>query len=82
VESIRCREKLLKIEPRTKVLVACGHSDAENRDELIQAGAKGFVGKAFPLAELLKTVREPLDFDRSKARANLYESRYRLWLGF
>ena len=59
----QCLEELLKVEPKVKVLVSSGYSDAENRDELIQVGAKGFVGKPFQMTQLLKTVREVLDSD-------------------
>ncbi|MGO9571804.1 MAG: response regulator, partial [Desulfomonilaceae bacterium] len=59
----RCLEELLKVEPKVKVLISSGYSDAENRDELIQVGAKGFVGKPFQMTQLLKTVREVLDSD-------------------
>ncbi len=58
-----CLEELMKVEPKVKVLVSSGYSDAEKRDDLIQVGAKGFVGKPFQMTQLLKTVREVLDSD-------------------
>ena len=53
----RCLEELLKIHPGLKVLIASGYSDAKSRDDLLQAGAKGFVAKPFQMSQLLKTVR-------------------------
>jgi two-component system, cell cycle sensor histidine kinase and response regulator CckA len=57
----RCLKELLKIEPQVKVLVASGYSDSDNRDELIEAGAKGYVAKPYHMADLLRTVREILN---------------------
>jgi len=54
-------EQLLQVAPDIKVLIASGYSDAKNRDELLDAGAKGFVGKPFEMAQLLKAVRGVLD---------------------
>jgi PAS domain S-box-containing protein len=59
----QCLEELLKIEPSLKVLIASGYSDADNKEELIQAGAKGFVEKPFQIAELLQALRDVLDTD-------------------
>jgi len=57
----QCLEELLKIHPGLKVLIASGYSDAKSRDDLLQAGAKGFVGKPFQMSQLLKTIRKVLD---------------------
>ena len=57
----QCLEELLKTNSKVKVLIASGLSDTENRRELIEAGAKGFVGKPFRMSELTKTVRQALD---------------------
>ncbi len=43
----KCLDTLLKIQPEVRVLIASGHSEAENRDELLLAGAKGFVASPF-----------------------------------
>jgi two-component system, cell cycle sensor histidine kinase and response regulator CckA len=55
-----CLDALLKIQPNVRVLIASGYSDSDKREELIQAGAKGFVGKPFEMAQLLKAVRDAL----------------------
>jgi two-component system cell cycle sensor histidine kinase/response regulator CckA len=57
----QCLEELLKIHPGLKLLIASGYSDAKSRDDLLQAGAKGFVGKPFQMSQLLRTVRQVLD---------------------
>ncbi len=59
----QCLEELLGIDPGVKVLIASGYSDAHNREELVEAGATGFVGKPFHMAELLRTLRDALDAD-------------------
>ncbi len=59
----QCLEELLKIDPRLKVVIASGYSDADNREELIRAGARGFVGKPFQMTELLQALRDVLDAD-------------------
>jgi two-component system cell cycle sensor histidine kinase/response regulator CckA len=63
IGGMQCLEELLKIEPSLKVLIASGYSDADNKEELIQAGAKGFVEKPFQIAELLQALRDALDTD-------------------
>ena len=58
-----CLAQLLKIDPQLKTIIATGYSDEANRDELIEAGAKGFVSKPLEMAQFLRTVREVLDRD-------------------
>jgi two-component system, cell cycle sensor histidine kinase and response regulator CckA len=57
----QCFEKLRMIEPKVKVVFASGYSDTESKEELIEAGGGGFVGKPFQMARLLSTVRKVLD---------------------
>jgi CheY-like chemotaxis protein len=58
----QCLQELLKIEPSLRVLIASGYSDAENREELVRSGAKGFVGKPFRRfgCRLIRNSRGPL----------------------
>lgn len=56
-------EELLKIDPKLKVLIASGYSDTYDREELVRAGARGFVGKPFHMTELLQALRDDLDAD-------------------
>jgi two-component system cell cycle sensor histidine kinase/response regulator CckA len=57
----KCIEALLGINPAVKVVIASGYSESEHRTGLIEAGAKGFVGKPYAANKLLKTIREVLD---------------------
>lgn len=57
----QCLQELLRIDPMAKVLIATGYSDSAKREDLIAAGAKGFVTKPFTLTQLLRDVREILD---------------------
>jgi two-component system, cell cycle sensor histidine kinase and response regulator CckA len=59
----QCLEELLKIDPSLKVLIASGYSDTYNKEELVRAGASGFVGKPFHMTELLRALRDVLDTD-------------------
>jgi two-component system cell cycle sensor histidine kinase/response regulator CckA len=56
-----CLERLLKIEPLAKVLIASGYAAEGQTKEGIETGAKGFVGKPFDMRQMLHTVREVLD---------------------
>jgi PAS domain S-box-containing protein len=57
----KCLEKLLKINPKAKIVVASGFSTIEPIKETVEAGAKGFIGKPYEMKGFLKVVREVLD---------------------
>ena len=57
----KCLQELLKLNPEVKVLIASGYSINGQVKESMEAGAKGFVGKPYQLADLLNTVRAVLD---------------------
>ena len=57
----KCLEKLLKINPKAKIIVVSGFSDLEPMKETVEAGAKGFIGKPYEMMGFLKVVREVLD---------------------
>jgi PAS domain S-box-containing protein len=59
----QCLEEILKICPRTKVLIASGYSANGPTKEAVGAGAKGFVTKPYDMHTMLRTVREVLDGD-------------------
>ena len=58
-----CLEKLLKMNPRLKVIIASGYSINGPTKEVIEAGAKGFISKPYDMRGMLKTVRKILDED-------------------
>ena len=57
----RCLRELLRMDPGVRVLVASGYAFNGNAGEIAKAGAAGFIGKPYPIAELLAKVREILD---------------------
>jgi signal transduction histidine kinase/CheY-like chemotaxis protein len=57
----KCLEKLLKINPKAKIVVASGFSNIEPIKETVEAGAKGFIGKPYEMKGFLNVVREVLD---------------------
>jgi len=59
----KCYEEILKINPKSKILIVSGYSANGPGKEAIKAGAKGFVGKPFDVSHLLETIREILDED-------------------
>jgi CheY-like chemotaxis protein len=59
----RCLEKLLKMNPRVKVIIASGYSINGPTKEVLEAGAKGFISKPYDMRGMLKTVRRILDED-------------------
>ncbi len=54
-------EKLKEINPHIKLIFASGYLDPRAKDELLKAGAKGFLQKPYIIEEVLKKVREVLD---------------------
>jgi CheY-like chemotaxis protein len=57
----KCLDKLLKISPRTKVLVASGYAFDGTLEEAVEAGARGFIGKPYEIKQMLQVIREVLD---------------------
>ena len=56
----KCLEELLKFDPHARVLIASGYA-AENRlNQVVAAGAKGFIGKPYRLSDLMNNIRELL----------------------
>ena len=56
----QCLQEILKLDPKTKVLIASGYSPDGTLREPLEGGAKGFVGKPFNLKQLLRTIRDAL----------------------
>ncbi|MFH1134678.1 MAG: PAS domain S-box protein [Pseudomonadota bacterium] len=57
----KCLLELLQINPLVKIVISSGYSIMGQVKKSIEAGAKGFVGKPYQLADLLTTVRAVLD---------------------
>jgi two-component system, cell cycle sensor histidine kinase and response regulator CckA len=57
----QCLKHLRLLSPDLKVLIATGYADLENKEELINAGARGIIKKPFMMRDLMKTVRSLLD---------------------
>ncbi len=57
----QCLEEILKLDPKTKVIVASGYSTRQEVKETVQMGAKGVISKPFTTRQLLKVVRQTLD---------------------
>jgi signal transduction histidine kinase/CheY-like chemotaxis protein len=56
----RCLEKLLKMDPRARVLVISGYSGAGAVERALEGGAKGFISKPFQMKQLLQALRAHL----------------------
>lgn len=57
----KCLIDLLAINDRAKVLMTSGYSPSQQIEDLIQAGAAGFLNKPYRPEELLLSIREILD---------------------
>jgi PAS domain S-box-containing protein len=57
----RCLTKLRKINPDTKVLIASGYSPNASLRKTLDAGACGFIGKPYQIADLLKKARDVIE---------------------
>jgi len=56
----RVLEKIIRISPKTKVLLASGFSEQERYQGLMEMGAAGFIGKPFNVRSLLGKIRSIL----------------------
>jgi CheY-like chemotaxis protein len=56
-----CLKRILKIDPKVRVLIASGYAADQSRKRLIEAGASEFIAKPFEAKDLLGAVRRVLD---------------------
>jgi DNA-binding NarL/FixJ family response regulator len=56
----KCLQELLRFDPAARILIASGYSAQAQAGELLQAGAKGYIGKPYQLKELASRVREAM----------------------
>ncbi len=59
----KCLQKLLKLDPSVKVVIASGYSANGHGKDALSSGARGFIGKPYQLKELAAMIREALDND-------------------
>ena len=57
----QCLAGILRVNPEARVLIASGHSVNGQAEELLETGAKGFLGKPYDMRQFLTTVREVID---------------------
>ena len=58
---LKCLERIMARDPRTRVLVASGYSTRNQAEQTRSRGASGFLPKPYRLPDLLGRVREILD---------------------
>jgi PAS domain S-box-containing protein len=59
----QCLAKILRIDPKAKIIIASGYSENGPASSAIASGAKGFVQKPYKMRQLLTMIREVLDKD-------------------
>ena len=57
----KCLQELLQMDSNAKIIIASGYSFSGHVKKSMEAGAVGYVGKPYQLADLLNTVREVLE---------------------
>jgi len=57
----RCLQKLIKINPGAKVIIASGYSIDVSGKDAIESKSKGFIRKPYSVREMLNLVRDVLD---------------------
>jgi len=59
----KCLEELLKMNPKSRIIIASGYSINGPAKEVLEAEAKGFISKPYDMRGMLQTVRKILDED-------------------
>lgn len=59
----KCLEELLKMNPKSRIIIASCYSTNGPAKEVLEVGAKGFISKPYGIKQMLKVVREALDED-------------------
>jgi len=59
----KCLEELLKMNPKSRIIIASGYSINGPAKKVLEAGAKGFISKPYDMRGMLQTVRKILDKD-------------------
>ncbi len=53
-------QELLQLDAEVRVLIASGYSAGREQEQVMAAGAKGFIGKPYHFQQLARQVREAL----------------------
>jgi two-component system cell cycle sensor histidine kinase/response regulator CckA len=56
--------RMKSLNPKVKVIFGTGYLDPELKTELLNLGARGFLSKPYSQDELLKRIRELIDYDK------------------
>jgi PAS domain S-box-containing protein len=56
-----CLEKLLLMDPEIRVVIASGYSVNWDKNEALEAGAKGFIRKPYEIKQMLEVLRQAID---------------------
>ncbi len=56
----RCLQELLQLDAEVRVLIASGYSAGREQEQVMAAGAKGFIGKPYQFQQLARQVGEAL----------------------
>ncbi|MBN1276737.1 MAG: response regulator [Deltaproteobacteria bacterium] len=59
---LKCFDELVKIDPDIKVIIASGYALEGNLKNKVETGPSDFISKPYQLPELLKKIRDVLDF--------------------
>lgn len=57
--------RMKSVDPRVKVIFGTGYLDPDLKTELLNLGARGFLAKPYSQDELLRRIRELIDYDKS-----------------
>ena len=62
----KCLQEVIRMDPAAKVVIASGYSPNEQLNQMLDAGALGYIGKPYRLTDLLKKVKEVLNLEQGE----------------
>jgi CheY-like chemotaxis protein len=62
-----CMKELLRLDPSVKVLIASGYAATHTVQEVMNAGAAGFMAKPYRLEDMLRKIRDMMDGEMDDA---------------
>lgn len=57
----RCFEELLRTDPTIKIIITTGYATSKRIEEMLEAGAAGFISKPYRLVDMVKKVKGALE---------------------